>query len=292
MTSHDTPPVPQATTCYRHPKTSTGVRCQRCERFVCTRCMHQASVGVHCPECTTQGKQKVYTRKNLPGTKGFVTQAIIGLNLLVFLLQFVLFDATISDDGGTARELAIYGPNISQANEWWRIVTSGFGHFGIMHLGMNMYSLYILGPLIERRLGPVRFALAYTAAMIGGSLGALVLDPLSLTMGASGAIFGLLGLLVMMFRSQGISIAQSGLGPVLLLNLFISLSGFVSLGGHAGGFIVGIALGVMYFGADATSGPLFGRDKVKPDVATAAVAVVLFVACVFVAGLTVGGVIR
>ena len=288
MTSHNYPETPQATVCYRHPTKASGVQCQRCDRFICSQCMHQASVGVHCPECTSQNKQKVYTRTNLPGTRGLVTQAIIGINVAVFLLQFVLFDATITDDGRTAFELGIYGPNIGQANEWWRIITSGFGHFGIMHLGMNMYSLYILGPIIERKLGPTRFALAYTASLVGGSLGALVLDPLAFTMGASGAIFGLLGLLVMMFRSQGISIAKSGLGPVLLLNLFISLSGFVSLGGHAGGFIVGIGLGVMYFGANAQSAPLFGRDQVKPDIATAALLAALFVACVLVAGLKTG----
>ena len=247
--------------------------------------MHQASVGVHCPECTSKGKQKVYTRNTLPGSQGRVTQVLIGLNVAVFLLQFVLWDATISDDGRTAFEIALFAPSIAQGGEWWRVVSSGFGHFGIIHLGMNMYSLYILGPLIERRLGSVRFALAYFAALIGGSVGALLLDPLSFTMGASGAIFGLLGLLVMMFRSQGISIAQSGLGPVLLLNLFISLSGFVSLGGHGGGFIAGLVLGVMYFGANAHSGPLFGRDHVKPDIATAALAVALFVAAIIVAGL-------
>jgi len=262
---------------------ASGVRCQRCERFICPQCMHQASVGVHCPECTSKTKQKVYTRNTLPGSSGIATQVLIGLNLAVFLLQFVLFDATISDDGRTAQELADNGFFISEEGEWWRVFTSGFGHFGIFHLGMNMYSLHILGPIIERRLGPIRFTLAYMAALVGGSFGALLLDPLAFTMGASGAIFGLLGLLVMMFRSQGISIAQSGLGPVLLLNLFISLSGFVSLGGHAGGFIVGIILGVVYFGADARSAPLFGRDQVKPDIATAVCIVVLFLGCLWAA---------
>jgi membrane associated rhomboid family serine protease len=246
--------------------------------------MHQASVGVHCPECTSNNKQKVYSHATLPGSSGIATQVLIGLNVAVFLLQLVLFDATISSDGTTAEELAVNGPRIDLLNQWWRVITGGFGHFGIIHLGMNMYSLYILGPIIERRLGPTRFGLAYIAALVGGSFGALLLDVLSFTMGASGAIFGLLGLLVMMFRSQGISIAQSGLGPVLLLNLFISLSGFVSLGGHAGGFIVGLILGAVYFGVDPSSGPLFGRDRVKPDIATAALTVALFVGCLWAAG--------
>jgi membrane associated rhomboid family serine protease len=245
--------------------------------------MNQASVGVHCPECVSGTKQKVYTRKSLPGAQGSATRVLIGLNITVFLLQFVLWDATITSDGTTAQELATFGPSIDLDGEWWRIFTSGFGHFGIIHLGVNMYSLNILGPIIERTLGPRRFVLAYFAALVGGSFGALLLNPLSLTMGASGAIFGLLGLLVMMFRSQGISIAKSGLAPVLLLNLFISLSGSVSLGGHAGGFLVGIVLGAMYFGANTGSQPLFGRDKVKPDLATGALIIALFLACLWAA---------
>lgn len=278
MSTHDHSQASTATTCYRHPDRPSGVICQRCERFICASCMHQASVGVHCSECVAGNKQKVYTRATVPGAQGSATRVLIGLNIAVFLLQFVLWDATVTSDGTTALELATFGPSIDLDGEWWRIFTSGFGHFGIIHLGMNMYSLHILGPIIERRLGPRRFALAYFAALVGGSFGAVLLNPLSLSMGASGAIFGLLGLLVMMFRSQGISIAQSGLGPVLLLNLFISLSGYVSLGGHAGGFLVGIVLGAMYFGANAGSGPLFGRDQIKPDLVTAAMIVALFLA--------------
>lgn len=283
MSTHDHSEPSTATTCYRHPDRPSGVICQRCDRFICASCRSQASVGVHCPECASGNKQKVYTRTNLPGAQGSATRVLIGLNIAVFLLQFVLWDATITSAGTTAREIATFGPSIDLDGEWWRIFTSGFGHFGIIHLGVNMYSLNILGPIIERTLGPRRFALAYFAALVGGSFGALLLSPLSGTMGASGAIFGLLGLLVMMFRSQGISIAQSGLGPVLLLNLFISLSGNVSLGGHAGGFLVGIALGAMYFGVNAGSQPLFGRDQVKPDLATGALIVALFIACLWAA---------
>jgi len=283
MSPHDPYQAGTTTTCYRHPDRPSGVICQRCDRFICASCRSQASVGVHCPECASGNKQKVYTRTSLPGARGSATRVLIGLNIAVFLLQFVLWDATVGSDGTTAQELATFGPSIDVNGEWWRIFTSGFGHFGIIHLGMNMYSLHILGTIIERRLGPRRFALAYFAALVGGSFGAVLLNPLSLSMGASGAIFGLLGLLVMLFRSQGISIAQSGLGPVLLLNLFISLSGYVSLGGHAGGFLVGIALGVVYFGANAGSQPVFGRDQLKPDLATAAMMVALFLACLWAA---------
>jgi membrane associated rhomboid family serine protease len=247
--------------------------------------MNQASVGVHCPSCVAGNKQKVYTRDSLPGARGLVTQALIALNVAAFVAQVVFFDARAGSDGSTAEQLAVNGPFIAELGEWWRIFTSGFLHFGVFHLGMNMYSLYVIGPMIEKRLGPVRFALAYMASLVGGSFGALLVEPRALTMGASGAIFGLLGLLIFMLRSRGISIGQSGLGQVLLLNLFITLSGYVSLGGHAGGFIVGAALGAMYFGISPGAQPIFGRDQVKPDIATAAAIAVLIVGCLWAASI-------
>ncbi len=245
--------------------------------------MYQASVGVHCPECVATKKQKVYTRATLPGAQGRVTQVIIALNLIAFVVQVVFFDARAFSAGTSGSELGTAGFFIDQRGEWWRIFSGGFVHIGILHLAMNMYSLHIIGPILEQRLGPVRYSLAYAASLVGGSFGALLISPNQITMGASGAIFGLLGLLVIMFRSRGISINQSGLGPVLMINLFITLSGYVSLGGHAGGFIVGAALGAMYFGANAGSQPLFGRDQVKPDIATGAVLVALFLASLWAA---------
>ena len=246
--------------------------------------MHQASVGVHCPECVKGNKQKVFTSSNLPGQTPIVTNALIAINVAVFLVQLAVWNTRTSIGSGfeAALELATYAPFIN-SGEWWLVFTSGFGHYGIFHLLMNMYSLYVLGPMLERRLGSVRFGLAYMAALVGGSVGALVAEPLALSMGASGAIFGLLGLVVMIYRSQGASVMQSQLGPVLLLNGFISFSGYVSLGGHAGGFIVGLALGALYFGTSPRSGPAFGRDQVKPNLVTAAAIVVLFLAAIAVA---------
>jgi len=239
--------------------------------------MHQASVGVHCPECFKGNKQKVYTSASLPQSRGLVTTTIIAVNVLVFIAQVVFFDARATSAGASARELSTWGQAIDLGGEWWRIISGGFGHFGIIHLGMNMYSLYILGPLLERTMGPVRYSLAYSAALVGGSFGALVLEPNSWTMGASGAIFGLLGLLVIMLRSRGIGLNQSGLGQVLLLNLFITFSGYVSVGGHVGGFIVGIVLGIMYWGANPGDGALFGKNRTTADIITAVLLVALFV---------------
>jgi len=269
--------------CYRHPDRPSGVTCQRCDRKICPECMHAASVGVHCPECTKNAKQKVYTAATLPGSQAYVTKAIIGLNLAAFVLAIAFYDATLWTDGTFALEYAVNGEGVDRLNEPWRIVTGGFGHFGLLHLGMNMYGLWWLGQLLERRLGPVLFGAAYFVSLLGGSFGALLLEPRALTMGASGAIFGLLGLTVMALRSRGIPLKQSGLVPILVLNLFISLSGRVSLGGHAGGFIVGLLLGVLYFGLSPGDTPIFGRDQTKPLVVTVIAGILLFAASLWAA---------
>jgi membrane associated rhomboid family serine protease len=269
--------------CYRHPDRATGVSCQRCDRLICPKCMHQASVGVHCPECTRGSTQKVYTANTLPGAQAFVTKALIAINVFVFVAAIPLFDATLWSAGDLALEIAVNGEGIDRLSQPWRIITGGFGHFGLLHLGMNMYGLWWLGQLLERQLGPKLFLAAYLVSLIGGSLGALLLEPRALTMGASGAIFGLLGLTVVTLRSRGIGLQQSGLGRVLLLNLFISLSGFVSLGGHAGGFIAGLALGAVYFGVNPGDGPMLGGSAKKHMAVSVALGVALFAASLWAA---------
>lgn len=272
-----------ATTCYRHPDRVTGVRCQRCERPMCPKCMRQASVGWHCVDCASRGKQKVYTSANLPGTRGLVSNALIAINVLAFVAQIVFLGARSNSAGTSAWEFGTNGYFVDQLGEWWRIVTGGFLHFGIFHLGMNMFALHFLGPRLERALGPTRFGLAYFASLLGGSFGAMLLQPNSLVMGASGAIFGLLGLLVMRYRSAGVSINDSGLGPVLLLNLIITFSGYVSMGGHVGGFVVGAALGAVLFGTSPQSGPMFGRDATKADLFLGAAIGAMFLLCLWAA---------
>lgn len=280
------PPTPtDSDVCYRHPDRPSGVSCQRCDRTICPSCMNQASVGVHCPECAKGSKQKVYNARTLPGADAVVTRTLIGINVVVWVLSLLLYRETSLAAGGDISEyIGLNGIDVDANREWWRIVTSGFGHFGVFHLGMNMYSLWLLGRIFERNLGPGRFALVYGVSLLGGSVGALVESPLSQVMGASGAIFGLLGMMVMLARSRGIGIQESGLMPVLLINLVISLSGFVSLGGHLGGFLTGIALGGVFYGVDPARGPLFGRDQMKPVYTAIVFGLVLFGAAVVAAG--------
>jgi len=249
---------PTPPTCYRHPDTPAGVVCQRCDRPICPRCMHQASVGFHCPECTKAGAQKVYTASAITNAVPMLTRVLIALNVGVFLLDAVLSGGRSIMGGG---ELVEQGGLISLAQfrsgellgvadgEWYRIITSGFLHYGLIHLAFNMYALYILGGLIERVAGPVRFGLVYLVSLIAGSLGALLVSPNSLTVGASGAVYGLMGAAFALERSRGIPVRNSGIIGVLVINLFITfgMSRYISVGGHVGGLAGGLLAGYVLF---------------------------------------------
>jgi membrane associated rhomboid family serine protease len=140
---------------------------------------------------------------------------------------------------------ALFGPAVA-AGDWWRLITSGFLHDGLIHLGFNMYILWWLGGMLEPLLGRYRFAALYFASMLAGSFGALLIEPNAATIGASGAVFGLMGAAIVMGRSRGIDPMQSGLLPLLLLNLAITFfPGFnISIGGHIGGLVGGAIAGL------------------------------------------------
>lgn len=230
-------------TCYRHPDRRAAVACQRCGRPICTSCMSEASVGFHCPEDARRGGQKVYTASQLRrmADRPTVTMAIIGINVAVYVVGLVM---GARPGGGTRGDLLIegglFGPLVA-AGEWYRIVTSGFLHASLLHIGFNMYLLYLLGRMLEPHLGPLRFAVLYGFSLLCGSLGALLIEPNALTVGASGAVFGLMGAVVVVQRSQGLSPFQSGIGGLILLNLVLSfVVPGISIGGHVGGLVGGL----------------------------------------------------
>jgi membrane associated rhomboid family serine protease len=231
-------------TCYRHPDRVAGISCQRCDRPICPSCMHQASVGFHCPECAKAGKQKVYQGIGSLTARPLVTQVLIGINVLAFIAML----ATSGDDWVFVRG-ALWGPAIP--TEPWRLVTGGFLHsndipFGFIHIGMNMYFVWVLGQLIERSLGPVRYLALYAAALLGGSLGVVLLDPDSVTVGASGAAYGLMGAAFLVGRERGIDLMRSGLMTTLVINLVITFSvPGISIGGHIGGLVAGGLAGLV-----------------------------------------------
>ncbi|UTI66542.1 rhomboid family intramembrane serine protease [Paraconexibacter antarcticus] len=230
----------QTTTCYRHPSRETGVACSNCGRFICPDCMTPTPVGMRCPECSKQ-KTQVRTISDISRSGAVqATTAIIALNVIVFLAsgQFNI------GSGGTSGSLALrgelYGPSIAEGHQYYRLVTSGFLHAGLLHIGFNMYILWWLGNLLEPAIGKRRFVGLYFVSMLTGSIGALLVTPDSPTVGASGAIFGLMGVAFMEMRARGIDPMASGIGPTILLNLVLSftLSG-ISIGGHIGGLVGG-----------------------------------------------------
>jgi membrane associated rhomboid family serine protease len=221
--------------------------------------MIQAPIGFHCPEDAKQGRQKVYTSQTLfrgsPG-QAVLTMAIIALNVAVFVVGIGLGEDAngisgadrLRLDGGLIARAFFAGEEIGVgAGEWYRLVTSGFLHASLIHVGFNMYLLYMLGQQLERSVGRARFGVTYFFAMLCGSLGALILSPDDLTVGASGAVFGLMGLAVVVQRAQGINPFDTGLGTLIVLNLVITFAfgGQISIGGHVGGLIGGFVAGAV-----------------------------------------------
>lgn len=233
--------------CYRHQDRVAGVRCQRCERPICPACMRQASVGFQCPECVSAGAQRVVTSRQLFGghTEVVVGKVLIGLNVAAWLLMTVLSGNPYRAGGPVLREGALLGVLVAEG-EWYRLVSGAFLHSGVFHLGMNMLLLWFLSQELEPALGRLRFGLLYGVSLLGGSLGVMLLDPLAPTVGASGAVFGLMGALIALQLRAKQNPWQSGIGGLVALNLVITfLVPGISIGGHLGGLLVGAAAGAL-----------------------------------------------
>jgi membrane associated rhomboid family serine protease len=226
--------------CYRHPDRETGVSCSNCGRPICPDCMTPTPVGMRCPQCSSD-RTPVRTMRNLHGAP-VLTYVLIGINVLLFL-------GSRGGNGGYYDLVLAAGPVAN--GEIWRAFTGGFlhaqGYFGFLHIGFNMYLLWLLGQMLEPSLGKLRFGAIYFTALLTGAFGAILLSsPGSYTVGASGAVFGLMGAGVVFMRARGIDVMQSGLGPTILINLlfpFLFPGLNVSIGGHifglAGGFVSG-----------------------------------------------------
>lgn len=233
--------------CYRHADRSAGVRCQRCERPICPSCMRQASVGFQCPECVAARPQRVIPAQGLFRGHGEVVvgKVIIALNVGVWLLMTVLGGNPYRASGPVLEYGATYGPLVVQG-EWWRLASGAFLHSGFIHLAMNMLLLWFLSQELEPALGRLRFALLYGVSLLGGSLGVMVLDPLAPTVGASGAVFGLMGALIVLQLRAKQNPWQSGIGGLVLINLVLTFAiPGISIGGHVGGLLAGAAAGAL-----------------------------------------------
>ena len=201
-------------------------------------------MGSHCWECIRAGQPPTgeRIRRWNATSEAVVTKAIIVANLAVFLLTAVTGGA-VGRGGDIQLRLALFGPAVAQG-DWYRLVTSGFVHFGLLHIAFNMLILYRFGTLLEPALGKVRMLALYTAALMTGSFGVVLLQPDGVTAGASGAVFGLVGATAVGLRHRGINVWQSGVGPLLAVNLIFTFAiPGVSIGGHVGGLIGGIVVG-------------------------------------------------
>lgn len=245
-------PPPQLARCYRHPDRETGRSCTRCGRPACSDCLVQAAVGSHCVDCVRAARPDARTRARDWSARQpvLVTYALIAANLAVF--GWVLAGSSRALGSGSVtqreRELGLNKLILEATDEWYRLVTSGFLHFGLFHLAMNMILLYQLGQLIEPAIGRVRFGLLYAASLLGGSAGVLVIEGNSLGLhgGASGAVFGLMGAAAVGLHRRGANIFQTGIGVLLALNLLITFTiPGISIGGHLGGVVAGALCGLV-----------------------------------------------
>ena len=234
--------------CYRHPNRETGVRCSSCERPICPDCMTTTPVGMRCPECAHQ-TQQVRTMRSTSDVPT-LTYLLIGVCVVVYIGQTAGgASVTGSGFGGSTllQEGALLGPAVADG-QYWRLLSAGFLHGGFFHLLFNMFSLYILGSMLEPAIGRLRFALIYFVSLLAGSFGALLVEPNSFTVGASGAIFGLMAAAVIVMRNRGISPMESGLGLWIGLNLLLTFTiPNISIGGHIGGLIGGGLAALLLF---------------------------------------------
>lgn len=241
--------------CYRHPDRETGLSCSECGRPICYECMTTAAVGLRCPDHSgkPQGVQKVTRAVTGAGSRrvNLVTLILIGINIAVVVAEFAssssadFLNNSIYERGALFASLYnSQGELVGVAHgEWYRMFTAMFLHASFFHIALNMYSLYFVGTIMEQVIGRWRFLLLYLATGLAGSAGALYLSPQVPTVGASGAIFGILGGLLVLERRR--HIASGGqIAGLIVLNLVITFAfrSSISVGGHVGGLIAGIAL--------------------------------------------------
>jgi len=250
-------PVGAVAACYRHPDRPTGIRCTRCERPICPECMTSASVGFQCPECVRAGRAAVR-----PGRGPFggrvprgtpVTLTLLAINVLAFLATAAT-GSSLGLNGGTSslfdRFALIRGGTFDlggqlvridgvATGQYERLITSAFLHFGILHIALNMYALYLLGPQLERLLGWWRLLAVYLlSGLSGGVLTYLLAAPTQESAGASGAIFGLFAAYFVVARKVGAD--TSAIVTTVGINLVITfLIPGISKTAHIGGLVTG-----------------------------------------------------
>jgi membrane associated rhomboid family serine protease len=233
-------------TCYRHPDRETGLSCSECGRPICTECMTPAAVGLRCPDHAGSRKRVnpprvVASRMPRNANNALVTKALIAINVIVYLITVVQGGGSLNNPGGSLYvKWVLYGPFVHNG-DWWRLVTSMFLHGFLLHIAFNMLALWWIGAAVERYLGSWRYLGLYFVSGLAGAAGALLQSPNVPIVGASGAIFGILGaMLILEWQVTG----RFGGNAMTLIVINLAISFFpgtsISWGGHVGGLIGGI----------------------------------------------------
>jgi membrane associated rhomboid family serine protease len=247
--------------CYRHPDRETGLSCSECGRPICADCANFGPVGIRCPDHASVRRASPATRlkprpvRRAPGLAlasgtAPVTTALIAINALVYLVTVAQGHGGLNNPGGTPPrglylDWLLYGPLVAHGG-WYRLVTSMFLHGFVLHIVFNMVALWFIGRPLEQYLGPVRYIGLYMVSGLAGSAGALLQAPLAPTVGASGAIFGILGaMMILEWQITGRLAGQAMTWIVINLVISFSFSG-ISWGGHVGGLIGGILVMLAY----------------------------------------------
>jgi membrane associated rhomboid family serine protease len=280
--------APAVPVCYRHPGRETYVTCNRCGRPICPDCMTEAAVGFQCPECVNAGRRtqrpvRTAFGGSRAGNAGYVTITLIALNVLGLLVGVAVAGVGSVAGGGlftnvtklqmmfgsfapTYQIAGNFVPAGSQVGDVYtgiddgavyRLLTSMFIHYGILHLLLNMWALWMLGRNLEAALGPMRFAALYILSGLGGSIAGYLFSPGSISAGASGAIFGLFAALFIVLKR--LRRDTSSVVPILVINLVLTFTiPNISIAGHLGGLVAGalVALGLAY-------APRQGRNAVQ-----------------------------
>lgn len=267
MTEHPAPAgVP---VCYRHPGRESHIRCQRCERPICPDCMHDASVGFQCPECIAEGRKTTRSARTTfgglrPTNAATTSMVLIGINVVVWIAVMIsggagsrLFNLLVlRPDGVCDLQNGFLNVQVGEAvcsagggvwlpgvadGAWWQLMTSAFTHVAPLHLAFNMFALYLFGPQLELYFGRARYLALYLISALTGSAAVYWFSPqFSPTLGASGAVYGLMGALLVI--SLKVRINVQGLLVLIGINLLLTFTiSNISWQGHLGGLVGGAA---------------------------------------------------
>ncbi|MFC9279975.1 rhomboid family intramembrane serine protease [Streptomyces collinus] len=296
------------TTCFRHPKVESHVRCTRCDRHICPSCMREAAVGHQCVECVKEGARSVRQARTAFGGRisavPLVTYVLVGLNVLAYLAElarpsvvdrFGMLGAGLRGTDGAhylwqyPYDSSVHAEGLA-GGEWERLLTGAFLHMppsegiGVLHIVMNMASLWTVGRVVETQLGRVRYLALYLLSALGGSVLQLLIAPDVLGVGASGAVFGLGAAYWIMGRRLGYDMRAVNRYMIGLLLWLVLSAGMTSWQGHLGGLLAGATVTLAYAYA-----PRDGRRAlIQTGVCVVLLAVLLVLAWVKVADLTGG----